>query len=258
MRLVEGWPALLLEKPTRTLVVSDVHFGFEAELAEKGVKVPSQSHRLRELFMEIIDATGAGRLIILGDLKHQVPLSSWIEWREMPRVIEEIRGLGLEVYLVPGNHDGGIESMLGGMIHYLPSRGALIEAEQRIYLLHGHTWPTAEVLEADLIVMGHLHPMVGIRSDVGAVVKRRAWLLMRGDRRALAESLGAGTRRRKPINLIIMPAFNPILTGLTVNSLTPRDRLWPLMRSKAFDLGEAEAVMLDGVRLGKVSELSLD
>ena len=257
MRLIEGWPALLLEKPRRTLIVSDVHFGFEAELAERGVRVPSQSQRLRELFLEVIGSTEAERMIILGDLKHQVPLSSWIEWREMPRVIEDIRGLGLDIYLVPGNHDGGIESMLGDRVNYLPSRGVLIEAEQKIYLLHGHTWPSPSVLEADLIVMGHLHPMVGIRTDVGAVVKRRAWLLMSGDRRTLAEVFVAKARRRKPINLIIIPAFNPILTGITVNSLTPRDKLWPLMRSKAFNLSEAEVVMLDGVRLGKISELTL-
>jgi len=255
LRFVEGWPAILVEKPVRTLLISDLHFGFEAELAEKGVRIPSQTWKLRNLLVELAEIVRAERLVVLGDLKHQVPLSSWIEWREMPKALEDVGRLGVEISLVPGNHDGGIKAMLGDRVSYMPSRGFLLEAERRVFAFHGHTWPGAEALDADVIVMGHLHPMVSIRTDVGAVLKRKTWLLLRGDRKVLAEKLGTRTRRKGALELIVMPAFNPVLTGLSVNALTPRDRLWPLMRSGAFELRDAEAVTLDGERLGSVREL---
>ncbi|MEM4718911.1 MAG: hypothetical protein QW330_02510, partial [Nitrososphaerota archaeon] len=51
------------------------------------------------------------------------------------------------------------------------------------------------------------------------------------------------------------PAFNPIVSGLSVNSLQPRERLWPLVRSGAFDLDQAEAITLEGERLGYIGYL---
>ena len=254
MRFIEGWPAILVEKPVKTILISDLHFGFEAELADRGVRVPSQAWKLRELLIELIKEVDAERLIFLGDLKHRIPLSSWIEWREMPKVIKDLKRF-VDLILVPGNHDGGIASMLGDLITYASSRGVLIEAEQKIFLLHGHTWPSKDVLKADLVVMGHLHPMVSLRTDVGGVFKKRVWLILEGDRRVLAERLGARSGRRKKLKLIVMPAFNPILTGISVNSITPRDRLWPLMRGGGFELRQAELITLNGERLGRVGEL---
>jgi hypothetical protein len=34
-----------------------------------------------------------------------VPLSSWIEWREMPEAIKRICELGVKIILVPGNQN---------------------------------------------------------------------------------------------------------------------------------------------------------
>lgn len=255
MRIVDGWPALLVEKPVKTLLISDIHFGFEAELAEKGIHIPSQTWKLRDLLLKLIRETSAERVIVLGDLKHQVPLSSWIEWREMPKVLRDLKEMGVEILLVPGNHDGGIEAMLGDTVSYHPSRGMLLDAEQRIFIFHGHTWPSGEAVDSDVIVMGHLHPMVSLRTDVGVALRKRVWLLLNGDRKLLGERLGVKSKRRSRLRLVVMPAFNPMLTGISVNTITPRDRLWPLMRSGAFKLEEAEAITLTGERLGSVGEL---
>lgn len=245
----------MIEKPVRSLVVADVHFGFEAELAERGIRVPSQAWRLGRSLIELCESVGAERLIFLGDLKHMVPLSSWIEWREMPEAIRRLRELGIELMLVPGNHDGGVDEILGDLISYHPSRGILIEDGRRLFLFHGHAWPDERVLEADVIVMGHLHPIVSLRTDIGSIISRKAWLYARGEKRRLAEKLGISTRRRGRIDLIVMPAFNPIVSGLSVNSLQPREKLWPLVRSGAFDLDQAEAITLEGERLGYIGYL---
>lgn len=259
MKLVEGWPALLVEKPEKALIISDIHFGFEAELAERGVRIPSQTWKLANRLAQLIRDTGARRLIVLGDIKHKVPLSSWIEWREMPKAIEGLKALGVKITLIPGNHDGGIKSILGDSISYASSRGLFLEAERRLLLFHGHRWPSPEAVKADIIVMGHLHPMVSLRTDVGSLVKHPAWLMLRGSRKLLAQHLS--NKLKKPlkaagrIELIVLPAFNPLLTGISVNSLSPKEKLWPLMASKAFQLKEAEVILLNGERLGTVEQL---
>ena len=255
MRFLRRWPALLMDKPVKTLIVSDIHFGFEAELAEKGIRVPSQAWRLRDLLLEVVEEADAERVIFLGDLKHLVPLSSRIEWREMPEAVGELKKMGLDLVLIPGNHDGDIELMLGNLVEYAPSRGLLLEGERRIFLIHGHAWPGPEVLDADLILMGHLHPVISLRTDVGSVVRRKVWLYLTGDRKVLAEKLGAKSRKRGRIDLIVMPAFNPMLSGISVNSLPPKDRLWPLIRSGAFNLDSAEAITLNGENLGEIRTL---
>ena len=255
MKLLHGWPAVVVEKPVKTLIVSDVHFGFEAELAEKGIRVPSQTRRLKDRLVEAVKMVDARRMIFLGDLKHMVPLSSRIEWREMPRALEELRDLGVELVLIPGNHDGDIERILGDLLRYEDSRGVLLEAEKKLYLLHGHTRPSPQVLESEIIIMGHLHPVVSLRTDLGLIVRRRIWLYARGDKRVLAEKLGLGAGRRGRIDLLVMPAFNPILTGMSVNSSPPREKLWPLIRSGAFNLDQAEAITLQGERLGSIRYL---
>ena len=255
MRFIPGQPALLVEKPVRSLIVADVHLGFEAELAEKGIRVPSQTWRLERSLIKLCEEVDAERLIFLGDLKHMIPLSSWIEWREMPEAIRRVRELGVELILVPGNHDGDVDRILEDLVSYQPSRGMLIGGRRRVYLLHGHAWPDERALEADVIVMGHLHPVVSLKTDIGSVISRRAWLYARGDKGMLAEKLGISTRRRGGIDLIVMPAFNPIVSGLSVNSLQPREKLWPLVRSGAFNLDQAEAITLEGERLGYIGYL---
>jgi len=255
LRFVRGWPAALLDSPVKTLLISDIHFGFEAELTEKGIKIPSQTYRIRDLLMSLIEETKAERIIFLGDVKHQVPLSSWIEWREMPEVIKEIVENGVEIILIPGNHDGGIENILGNMVHYESSKGMMIKCERKVFLIHGHAWPSPEALKADMIIMGHLHPVVSLRTDVGSVIRRKVWLYMRGEKKVLAEKLGVSSRKRGRTDLLVMPAFNPILSGLSVNSLPPKEKLWPLIRSGAFDLDSAEAITLKGENLGEVKLL---
>jgi metallophosphoesterase superfamily enzyme len=72
LRLVDNQPALLLGEDVRTLVVADLHLGFEEELRGKGIRVPLQSHRLVDELCALGRGTGARRLVVVGDFKHNV------------------------------------------------------------------------------------------------------------------------------------------------------------------------------------------
>jgi len=253
-------PALLIERPVRSLIVSDVHIGFEEELHEVGFRVPSQSWRILESIERLIEKTGSERLIILGDLKHKVPGTSKTEWRYLPSMVEDVRKLVKEVVLVPGNHDGGISRILGNSVTYAPSRGLLVEdGESKVGLFHGHTWPSVSLCKADVLVMGHMHPVVRLRAELGLTVTRRVWLSLEGERASLVKKLSRRYSSRLPtgrVTLLVMPSFNDFLSGVAVNAATEgKELLGPVVRSGLFDLSKAEVYMLDGTHLGKVSDL---
>ena len=58
------------------LIVADLHIGLERELSEKGLHVPSQLRKMEARIIELLKNTGKERLIILGDLKHNIPMIS--------------------------------------------------------------------------------------------------------------------------------------------------------------------------------------
>ncbi|MEM1583200.1 MAG: metallophosphoesterase [Nitrososphaerota archaeon] len=259
MKLLENWPAILIEKPEPAIVVSDIHFGFEAEFRERGIRIPSQTWRITELLIKLIEEQEPRKIIILGDLKHKIPYSSTIEWEEMPKAIEMIKQTGVKIMLVPGNHDGNIKKVLGNAIKYASSSGLLIEGEKKFFLYHGHRWPNIDILESDVILMGHLHPMINLRTDVGSIIKKPVWMLMEGDKENIAkvfrEKYGARLKVRGRIKLIILPAFNPLLTGISINNIRPEDRLWPLIKTNSFSISLAEIILLDGRSLGRLEHV---
>ncbi|MCS7126383.1 MAG: metallophosphoesterase [Aigarchaeota archaeon] len=260
MRFLDRWPAILIEKPEPTIIVSDIHYGFEVELNERGIRVPVQTQKITDSLIELVREHGVYKVIVLGDFKHKVPLSSWIEWREMPKALRSLRENGVEISLVLGNHDGGIKKILGSLIRYFPSSGILLKGEKKFFMFHGHRWPSTSILEADVVFMGHLHPMINLRTDVGNIVKKPIWLILEGDKNRLAKiykekKYDVNIRSKGKMSLIVFPAFNPMLTGISVNNLNPRDRLWPLIKSKSFFLDEAEVVLLDGQNLGRLKEI---
>jgi len=54
---------------------------------------------------------------------------------------------------------------------------------------------------------------------------------------------------------IIFPSFNPIISGVPLNSRRKRKYIGPLLTSGAFDVKKAEAYMLDGTALGKIKQI---
>ncbi|MBN2518761.1 MAG: phosphoesterase, partial [Candidatus Altiarchaeota archaeon] len=81
MKFIPNRPAVLVGN---MLVVADLHNGIEYELHKKGVEVPSQTQAKLERLKSIIDETRPKRLVILGDLKHNIPITSRQEYYEVP------------------------------------------------------------------------------------------------------------------------------------------------------------------------------
>jgi len=235
-------PALVVEGTARVLVIADLHIGIESDLDVHGVHVPSQTRGRLDRVLACIDEGKPDLVLLLGDVKHAVPLTTRQEYHEIPDLLLEIRSR-VPLRVVPGNHDGGIERFLQEG-ELLPMRGALIDG---VGYLHGHTYPDPALL-GHLLVIGHHHPMVTLRDEVGCALRDRAYLLTTADEGCLGLGGKVGTG---PTRILVMPAFNEF-TGFDLTRMK-ESNLGPL--SRCMDFVRAEVFLTDGTYLGLLGSL---
>ncbi|MGD2142557.1 MAG: metallophosphoesterase family protein [Candidatus Bathyarchaeota archaeon] len=270
--MLTPWPALLVEGDERILLASDFHLGIEYELAKMGINIPYQTERFLGEFMDLVREHHPDRVLLLGDIKHGVPITSFQEKREIPRFFNSILEEVEHVDVVRGNHDANIQNLAPEEVKIHPSKGFVTGEDYRIAALHGHAWPYPRLLAADLIVMGHNHPAVQLNTPLGIRITRRAWVRGEPDPEKIASTLleQAGEDPRedpletfeemfglkvKEPQMVIMPTFNDMMGGLPVNSDTPKSLLGPLFRSGTIDIEDFDIYLLDGSFLGKVGFL---
>ncbi|NPA76857.1 MAG: phosphoesterase, partial [Candidatus Diapherotrites archaeon] len=99
---VMGAPAAMAGK---TLFIADLHVGIEREYWRAGVRVSGLSRRVRENVEQILDATNPKRIVVVGDLKHNIPDFTLREAEEVRTIAEIISSQG-ELIIAKGNHDG--------------------------------------------------------------------------------------------------------------------------------------------------------
>ncbi len=110
--------------------------------------------------------------MLLGDIKHNVPRTSWQEKKEVPEFLRTIAALA-PVDIVPGNHDGDIEALVPENVTVHVMRGFVLDG---VGYFHGHTWPGAELLSASHVVMSHNHPTIRFTDHLGHAVSEEVWI----------------------------------------------------------------------------------
>ena len=235
-------PLLLAEGDERVLVASDLHLGLEHELRLCGISIPSQTEKILLRLLEFIDQINPDRLVLLGDVKHNIPRTSWQEKREVPRFLSCLASR-LEVEVVPGNHDGDLADMAPIGVQVRPPSGFVLDG---VGYFHGHTWPDEKILSAGLLVAGHLHPAVSLPDPLSRSTTRPVW--------ARSRLLIEETRRRYGLaaesEIIVIPAFNFLCGGLPLN-LPVEDMRGPLL--SLVDWEGARIFLLDGTELGSLA-----
>lgn len=251
---VYGAPALVIDiGRERALVVADLHLGIETELASGGVGLPSQMPRIKERLINLIQQQEPDRLIFLGDVKHNVPIATWQEWRELPELFADLVRLA-RVEIVLGNHDGDIEGMVPSSVTIHGPKGLVLGKRKRIGLIHGHAWPRPEVLKVNTLIAAHNHPAVEFRDELGARTIEPIWLRCKLEPKKFPDKLRASIKGDGP-ELLVMPAFSELISGAAVNRAMPEDLLGPIFRAGAVRLEDAEAYLIDGTFLGTIAAL---
>ena len=73
LEFIGDGPALVVTGEERYLVVADLHFGIEADLAMHGLHFRSRSKARLERLLAIVDRADPDGLMLLGDVKHSIP-----------------------------------------------------------------------------------------------------------------------------------------------------------------------------------------
>jgi hypothetical protein len=252
---VVGEPAAVAElESERALLVADVHAGIEIGLRyERGVELDSRADERRERLCELLAETGADRLVVLGDLAHRIGAPEGDEREELETLIRAVTDR-VPMTLVEGNHDAGVADAFAADIDVIGSGGEVLGSDGGVGVLHGHTWPAPDLLDADVVCMGHEHPQVRLEDAVGGSRVERAWLRGEIDPVAFVEDPGVDTPSghrgadaiADPPELVVFPAFNERSGGTWVN-VDGQSFLAPFLPEA---LPTGDAYLLDGTRLG--------
>ncbi len=237
---VYGEPALTFDK---SLIVAELHIGIEHDVGRKGARIPSQTLSVERRLISLIKQTGVTELIVLGDVKHNIPSISMQEHREIPLLFKSLSDHA-EVMVVKGNHDGNLERLLPDV--------PILESLQKmgVLFIHGHGWVKAERLDAEIVVMAHNHPAIAFPDEFSGSQKEPVWI-----RGRFNERIREHYQVEVLPEFIVMPAFNPLISGTAVNQKAGKRLLGPFFGSGAIDIRRAHAYLLEGTDLGEISEL---
>ena len=182
-----------------TLVLADCHLG----KGEANVELPiGDTTDVVDRFEALLADLAPETVVVAGDLLHSystIPLSV----REAVDALHDAAAAhGAELVVTPGNHDVQLEAVWDGPT---PSEYRVGDT----VILHGHEAPTAEA-DAERYVVGHDHPTIVIEG------RRRACYLV-------GEDCYRGS------DVIVLPAFNRLLSGVVVNEMRAGEFMSPLI-----------------------------
>lgn len=192
------------------LVVADVHAG---RADASAVEFPlGERADLTERLGDLLDRFSPGEVVVAGDLLHSFD-------RIPPTVAETVDALaacvadaGANLVVVRGNHDTMLAGEAGDRFD-LDHRDAYRLADGETLVCHGHRPPEES---ARLYVIGHEHPAIAIEGR-----KHPAILI--------------GPQTYDGSAVVVLPAFNRFARGSTINGLTGRDALSPLLSAGVGD-----------------------
>lgn len=168
------------------LVVADLHVGLAGETIEDPATVRSS---LVSGLRDILDRTGAGAVVVAGDLLHRFGGVPTAAAETVDAIDRAVRTAGADLVVTPGNHDAMLAGIWDG-----PTPGEHRLADGSV-VCHGHRAPEAD---ADRYLVGHDHPTLRVAGR-----KRPCHLVGEQD---------AG-------QVVMLPAFGPLVPGVAVNRM---------------------------------------
>jgi len=274
--LVQPYPVAIIKfQKTRTMVIADLHIGWEIALSQRGIHVPTQMPKLLQRLKNLVSIHKPERLLILGDVKHTVATAELGEWHDVPDFFNELKNQIQEIYIIRGNHDGNLEPLLPRTMKLLPATGTAIG---EVGFFHGHQWPSPALLACKTLIMGHVHPVVLFRDPAGFRITKQVWVKASFNstqltqvlldkhkikaEKTLKETLWKHYKvKPRASQLFIMPSFNDFLGGRPLNETKAGENrkteriVGPILRSEAVNIENAETYLLDGTFLGTLRQL---
>jgi hypothetical protein len=218
------------------VIVADLHIGFEQALEESGIHVPvSQFPKVLRAIIRALEGYKPKRLVIAGDVKHEFSRAMVQEWAETLELIRATKELVSEIRVVRGNHDNFLIPIL---------REEDIELDDPVFIkggiavAHGHKEVPLKGVRR--LFIGHVHPSLSIRGEIGEKVKVRCMALGKIDE----------------VELYVLPALSPYALGY---DLLEEERISPFLEyvnTEEFRIiaVDEEAGIFDLGKLGNIKE----
>jgi len=159
---------------TKTLILSDLHFGKAAHFRKNGLPISGQAHQTDlETLDYLLNNVPCQRLLILGDLFHSdfnLESTLFFDW---------IKSNQIYTALVPGNHD-----IMHGQVY---AKGGIVvldntHLESGICFVHK---PEDAEPEVKYVMHGHLHPGLVLRGKGKQHAKLSAFFIFDNHQLAL-------------------------------------------------------------------------
>jgi putative SbcD/Mre11-related phosphoesterase len=235
---VTNEPVLFIKKE-KILVVADLHIGIESELKNYGLTQMDHTEKMLNHFLQLCEKQKPKEIILLGDIKHNIPSTTYRERKDVKNFLEDIKNIA-SIHVIPGNHDGNINWLAPSEIKIQSSEGYILE---NIGFVHGHRWPSEDIMNSEQIIMAHTHPTYLFQDRLEHKTYEPCWVKTCFIEEKLKEKYPSS---KNPFVLII-PAFNSLTGGTAVN----RDNfIGPLGR--IVEKENSEFFLLDGTSLGGI------
>ena len=221
-------------KKYNTLVIGDVHIGYEEALNKEGVLIPRfQFEDTLTRLKKAIKNRKFDSIILLGDVKHEFGTISETEWRNTLQFLDTLLGYTKNVILIKGNHDKILEPIAN-------KRNLEVKDYVRmgeIILLHGHVIPekNKDFKDSKIIIIGHEHPAISITDKLKTESYK---CFLRGEYKSKV--------------LIVVPSFNLVTEGTDISKeelLSPflhqdlKDFTVFVVSDKVYDFGKLKNIL---------------
>ena len=242
-RIIPSKPALVLEGERKSLIITDIHIGFENNMASNEIFIGKNStiNELIQEVSELIDSEKPNSVILLGDIKSSIKSISRNEWNEVPLFFKKIKEK-CDVILIPGNHDANIQKLVPDNISMISSTGMI---EEDVLLTHGHTMPSENFSYVNKIIMGHLHPVFFQEDSI--VNGQRVWVSIKTQKENIFPN------KSGEIEITIVPSFNKYFYA--THRRQYKKSISPII-NKITEITKARIITLDGTIIGNESNIS--
>ncbi len=239
-RIVPSKPALIFEGQEKSIIITDIHIGFESSLASNKIFIGKNStitETINEI-LELINIEKPDSVILLGDVKSSLKTISKSEWSELPLFFEKIKEK-CKVILIPGNHDANIQKLVPEGVSMISSTGMV---EENILLTHGHTMPSENFSHVNKIIMGHVHPVF---FQEGSVLNgQRVWVSLKTEKQNIFPN------QNGEIEITIIPSFNKYFYA--THKRRYKKSISPIVE-RIKNISSARIITLDGTIIGDES-----
>ncbi|BBG23864.1 metallophosphoesterase [Sulfuracidifex tepidarius] len=225
-------------KEIDAVVMSDVHIGYEQDMARKGIYIPKvQKKRFLSIYEKSINTFKVKKIIINGDFKHSFEKLTRQENEELSEIFKRTRDDGIEVKVVKGNHDNFIS-----LVTEKFDNVELLEDMKLndVVITHGHK--NVEKSDGMTYILGHEHPRLSVRDKIGYVKRFQVFLKV--------------PVKDSSSNIIVLPSVGTYQAGNDVTILHS-GYMSPLIRNHGSLENARPYVIIEGEGIMEFPELKL-